>query len=155
MRLCKATHRRGLSGFTLIELMVTVVIISILAAIAVPSYTSSVRKSRRTEARTALLDLAGREERYLAAFNHYSDTAADLGYSAFPSLTVSSYYNLKVTATSDGTATAAASFTAQAVPVAGHGQDKDLSCQVFQIDSTGTQSSTNSTSADSSSTCWH
>ena len=152
MRLSRA--RRGLAGFTLVELMTTVVIIAILAAIAVPAYTSSVRKSRRTEARTALLDLAGREERYLATFNHYSDTASDLGYASFPSATVSGYYTLNVTAVSAGTATATPSFTAQATPVAGNGQDKDLTCKVFQIDSTGAQTSTDSGSTDSSSTCW-
>jgi len=47
-------------GFTLIELMVTVAIVTILATIAVTSYTSQIQKSRRTEAKSALLDLAGR-----------------------------------------------------------------------------------------------
>jgi len=48
------------AGFTLVELMIVVVIASILLAIAVPSYMTQVRESRRTEAKTALLDLAGR-----------------------------------------------------------------------------------------------
>ncbi|TLY92132.1 MAG: prepilin-type N-terminal cleavage/methylation domain-containing protein, partial [Gammaproteobacteria bacterium] len=46
-------------GFTLVELMVVVAIATILFAIAVPSYITYVRQSRRTEARTAVLDLAG------------------------------------------------------------------------------------------------
>ena len=53
-------------GFTLIELMVVVVIATILVGIAVPSYMSQMRKSRRTDAKTALLELAGREERFLS-----------------------------------------------------------------------------------------
>ena len=41
------------AGFTLVELMVVVAIATILFAIAVPSYITYVRQSRRTEARTA------------------------------------------------------------------------------------------------------
>src|SRR5437016_7599183 len=54
------------AGFTLVELMVVVAIATILFAIAVPSYITYVRQSRRTEARTAVLDLAGREERFFS-----------------------------------------------------------------------------------------
>ena len=66
-------------GFTLIELMITVAIIGILSAIAYPSYESYVRKSRRVDAKNALLDLASRQERYFSVNNKYSTTAADLG----------------------------------------------------------------------------
>jgi type IV pilus assembly protein PilE len=55
------TGRTDSRGFTLVELMVVIVIASILMAIAIPSYKTSIRKSRRTDAKTALLDLAGRE----------------------------------------------------------------------------------------------
>ena len=53
-------------GFTLLELLVVVVIATILMSIAVPSYMTQIRQSRRTEAKTAILDLSGREERYLS-----------------------------------------------------------------------------------------
>jgi prepilin-type N-terminal cleavage/methylation domain-containing protein len=55
-------HASSMTGFTLIELMVTLVVATILLAIAIPSYLNQIRESRRTEAKTALLDLAGREE---------------------------------------------------------------------------------------------
>ena len=51
-----------MTGFTLVELMVTLVVAAILATIAIPAYQNQIRESRRTEAKTALLDLAGREE---------------------------------------------------------------------------------------------
>jgi type IV pilus assembly protein PilE len=69
-------------GFTLIELMIVVVIVAILAAVALPSYQNSIRKSRRPDAKTALLDLAAREERYYTVNNTYTDVAANLGYAS-------------------------------------------------------------------------
>lgn len=50
-------------GFTLIELMITLAIVAIVAAIAYPSYTESVRKSRRADARAVLLEAAQFMER--------------------------------------------------------------------------------------------
>ena len=143
-------------GFTLIELMVTVVIVSILASIAIPAYTAQVRRSRRTEARTALLDLAGREERFLATNNRYSSTAAELGYPALgPGVAVASgYYSLDVVVVAGGAATVP-TFTATAAPIAGQGQDKDSDCQGgFTLTSTGLQGSKNSVGVNSSAICW-
>lgn len=58
-------------GFTLIELMVTAAIIAILAAVAYPSYMDSVRKGKRAEARTALMDLMQQQERYATQMGTY------------------------------------------------------------------------------------
>jgi type IV pilus assembly protein PilE len=62
------------NGFTLIELMVVVAIIGIIAAIAYPSYTESMMKSRRADAEGSLLSLANAMERYYTVSNTYCNT---------------------------------------------------------------------------------
>ena len=59
------------TGFSLIELMITVAIVGLLAAVALPSYNSSVMKGKRAEGRTALLELMQQQERYLTQNNCY------------------------------------------------------------------------------------
>ena len=58
-------------GFTLIELMIVVAVISILAAVAIPSYQDSVRKGKRAEGRAALTELLLQQERYMTQMNTY------------------------------------------------------------------------------------
>src|SRR5439155_22054 len=80
-----------------------VAIATILFAIAVHSYITYVRQSRRTEARTAVLDLAGREERFFSANGAaYTGAANQLGYTAFGVPIGSGYYQLKVCTPADG-----------------------------------------------------
>ncbi len=63
--------RKQSTGFTLIELMITVSIVGILASIAYPSYRGYILKSKRAEARTALSDLLQQQERYMTQRNTY------------------------------------------------------------------------------------
>jgi type IV pilus assembly protein PilE len=60
----RAPHQISNRGFTLIEVMVTAVIIAILAAIALPSYNDYVTRSRLTEGANALTDLRVRMEQF-------------------------------------------------------------------------------------------
>jgi type IV pilus assembly protein PilE len=143
------------SGFTLVELMVALAIIAILASIAVPMYSKQVQKSRRVDARTAVLDLAGREERYLSTAGTYTTVAANLGYSALPVVVGSGYYQLAVNVPVVA-AGAQPTYTVTATVVAGSSQVKDLQCQFFSVDYRGTQfsSATNAGGTDTSTTCW-
>ena len=68
------------SGFTLIELMVTVAVVGILAAIAYPSYTNQVKKARRSEAQQLLLGASNKEEQYLLEMRQYTDSFVDMNY---------------------------------------------------------------------------
>lgn len=156
----QASTVRGLNrGFTLIELMVVVVIATILLGVAVPSYMQQIRKSRRTDAKSALLDLAGREERFLSTNgSRYSALAADMGYAALPAVVGGGYYRLQAPVVCNtapcGGGLPAPSFTITAVPVAGSSQAQDATCQSFTIDSTGRQSALDGGGANQTTTCW-
>jgi type IV pilus assembly protein PilE len=67
-------HRRPklTAGFTLIELMITVAIVAILAAIAYPAYTDQIAKGRRAECRGGLMQALQQQERYFTQYNAYA-----------------------------------------------------------------------------------
>jgi len=97
---------RAMAGFTLIELMIVVAIVAILASVAYPAYTSQVRKSRRADAETVLLQAEQYLQRYYATSSK-GYTGADL---STPGLTVSpmgsssgkQYYDISVEIPDDG-----------------------------------------------------
>lgn len=125
------------SGFTLVELMVVVVIISLLAMVAVPSYNTSVSKSRRADAQSSLSNFANTMEQYFTENGTYLgaagtvDTPTDVGAPwIFPTATPvdgeSKFYNLKIQAASAG------SYTLRATPI--NAQEED---GILEITSTG------------------
>lgn len=67
-------HERG-RGFSLIELMVVLVVMGILAAIAVPSYTRYIVSTHRTSAKAVLVETAQFMERYYTTRNTYAGAA--------------------------------------------------------------------------------
>jgi len=64
------------SGFTLIELMITVAVLALLVSIAYPAYQQQVMRGRRSSAKAAMMDIANREQQYLLATRGYADTAS-------------------------------------------------------------------------------
>lgn len=119
-------------GFTLIEVMIVVVIIGILAAIAYPSYQEHVRKARRADAQTALLELAQFMERHYTANGRYltaDDAAPDLPFDEAPKDGSSKYYDLSFAATPT-----ASSYTLSAEP---KGVMSDDACGTLTLSNTG------------------
>jgi type IV pilus assembly protein PilE len=100
-------------GFTLIELMIVVLVISVLAGLALSGYQKQVRKSRRAEARQVIADLALKQEKYRSNNSTYG-TIANIGGAQ-----TTTYYTVTLTAGSN-TATA---YTFTAVPIGDQAKD--------------------------------
>ncbi|MEO7557757.1 MAG: type IV pilin protein [Gammaproteobacteria bacterium] len=126
--------KRGWAGFTLIELMIVVAIVGILAAIAYPSYTDSVRKGRRAEATTALYGIQLAQEKWRANKEKYGKLADVWGG---VTTTEGGYYTLDIPL-ADITATG---YKATATAVAGKSQVDDkaagVSCTPLTINASG------------------
>jgi type IV pilus assembly protein PilE len=141
-------------GFTLVELMIVIVIGAILVSIAVPSYQAQVQKSRRTDARNAILDIAAREERLLSVTNAYSAVPTDVGYQGalWPQTVTNGYYQVFVTEPDPAQPAGTASFiiTAQAIGI----QVGDTACASFSVNQIGQQTAKTSGNVDNSTTCW-
>jgi type IV pilus assembly protein PilE len=152
------THRtsflssRRIGGFTLIELMITVVVLAIIVAIAVPSYQQQVRKSRRADARNAILDLAGREERFLSISNSYSQIPGDVGYAGFPATVNNGYYQLTVASPDLTQPGVTPSYLITATYFGPQVADTD--CAQFTVNQLGQQAALTAGGALNTATCW-
>jgi type IV pilus assembly protein PilE len=140
-------------GVTLIELVVVIVVIGILAAIAVPSYRDYMMRSKRGEARAALLALGTAQEKFYLQCNTYASTIGDAATSCpgtvrFPATSERGYYAIAVTAADVN------GWTATATAVAGQPQIDDTKCRVFQLTSTGLKTATNAGGASNDAECW-
>jgi type IV pilus assembly protein PilE len=147
-----APRRSG--GFTLIELMITVVVLAIIVGIAMPAYTQQIHKSRRTDARNALLDLAGREERFLSIQGAYSQVPTDVGYTgAWPQVIMNGYYSVQVFSPDPAAVNPGnPSFIIKATAVGLQASDTD--CATFTVNQVGVQTAQNSANVDNTPTCW-
>jgi type IV pilus assembly protein PilE len=130
-----SSHRPQVrKGFTLIELAVTVAVVAIVAAIALPSFLDSIRKSRRADAFTAITTIQQAQERWRGNQALYATNAQlTLGVTAIPpglgltAATARGYYTLEV----PGVTASASEYTVEATAVAGKSQDADGDCKVL------------------------
>lgn len=126
-------------GFTLIEVMITVAILGILSAIAIPSYSESVKKGKRSDAKVTLLRLAQMQESYFVQKLSYAKDLDQLGFTGKTSIESDeglydiTFFSVTAGCTGDS-ATACTEYALQAVPVTGGSQANDTRCTGFQID---------------------
>lgn len=131
-------------GFTLFEVVIVGVIVGILAAIALPSYFSSIQKSRRTDAKSALVGAAGQMERYFTERGTYATaTLGTASTDVYPAASENGYYNLSLT---NLTAT---TYTVGAAPT---GAQADDPCGTFTYTNQGVKGVTGSSKPVSD--CW-
>lgn len=128
-------------GFTLIELAIVVAVVALLAAIALPSYFEQVSRTRRTDGKNTLVDLAARQERYRFNNNVYTANLADLN---IPATSGEGNYTVAIDAADANT------FTARVTPTARQAEDK---CEVLTITNTGLKGTINSYSR-TAEDCW-
>ena len=83
-------------GFTLIEVMITVLIVSILAAVAYPSYQEHLKKGRRADAQSFMIEIANRESQYLLDARSYTATIGGGGLNLTSPTDLASRYTFAV-----------------------------------------------------------
>ena len=118
------------AGFTLIELMITITIIGIIAAIAFPSYQNQVEQTRRTTAQADLMELAQwMERRYSNGFDYReAGNNPTLPFDQSPR-NGTAFYNISFSGN-----VARDTFTLQAVPTGGQTGDD---CGTLTLDEQG------------------
>jgi type IV pilus assembly protein PilE len=127
------------SGFSLVELMIVVAIIGILVGIGMPAYQNHMRKAHRADAQGDLLDMAARQERFLAQNNAYTgDVSTAAGLDLGSTSSREGYYTLSAAACAGGILANCYLLTAEAIG----GQATDTDCAKIFYSSTGVKSGT-------------
>ena len=131
-------------GFTLIELMLVIGIVAILAALAVPSFLDSVRKSRRSDAMDTIMAIHLAQEKYRANNTTYG-TNAQLGFDS-PQISPKGHYSVAVSGNN------ATGYTITATVVTGDDQANDYCGSFILTNAAGVISKTNT--ASNADLCW-
>jgi type IV pilus assembly protein PilE len=122
-------------GVTLIELMTVVVIVTILASVAIPSYRSYLIRTKRSDAKTALLNVRAAQEKYYLQNNKYTADLSATGLGLRPT-SDNGLYTIAVDLGTADTETDQA-YTAIATPAEGRGQADDTKCLVMTLTDVG------------------
>jgi type IV pilus assembly protein PilE len=130
------------SGFTLMELLIALALISVLSAIAYPFYNGHLVKVRRTYAAAALEDLAGRMEEYYILNNTYNN--ATLENLHVNEIHYKSYYYLNIITKDD-------TYVLRAMPL-GKQADVDALCGSLTLDQNGNKNISGNGSVEE---CWY
>jgi type IV pilus assembly protein PilE len=146
-------HRRNEmkkhNGFTLLELMISISIVGITTAIALPSYRESVLKSNRSDAQISIAGLATLQERFYFTHNRYTGDFADLidgAESEEPIASEKGHYSIALAVTANGR-----EWTMEATAI--NKQAEDHNCAKMSVTSKGKKTSHDSANA-LSTDCW-
>lgn len=133
------------AGFTLIELMVTVVVLGVLASIAVPVYTQYIQSARRADARLALLQASNQLEKFYSNNLVYTENLAELG---LVSTSPDAYYRMRIVSVDVDHYRVVAEAAADA------SQFADTSCRSLSLDAAGVEQAEDASGKDSTDDCW-
>ena len=134
------------TGYTLIEIMIVVVIIAILAAIAMPIYSSYAERSRRVDGMSLLMDCQQKMERYYSVNNTY--VGATIGAAAADTCVPSSAQGFYVVSFSANPN--ADSYVLQATPQGI--QANDSKCGSYSLSAAGVKGVVNA--SQTAAQCW-
>ncbi len=138
-------------GVTLIELVTAMLVVSILTAIAIPSYTSYMRKTRRADAKSMLNTAAQQLERCYTRMNSYNDGTNDVAGGTCPlalGANATNTYSLAIAFDTTPGLPAGQSYTLTATALGK--QALDTACGNFTLDQMGKQG----VSAGTVASCW-
>lgn len=140
-------------GFTLIEMLIVLAISAMLVSFAYPAYNRYLESTRRTDAQSALVDLADRMEQYYLDHHTYAGATIETGDSDSDvlanALSVGGWYRLSITEQDD------TYFMIQATPQ--DTQTSDTLCQSLTLTNTGIKGITSGPGGEPSGSpdiCW-
>ncbi len=141
-------HTAG-RGFSLLELLITIAVLAIVTSYAVAGWRDHIKKTRRSEAMTLLMQLTVRQEQFRLQAMRYA-RGAEL--SAAPptglGITATGASYLLTTSATDN------DFQATASVQPGGPQADDTRCWLFGVDSSGRRWAANRGGTDTSDYCW-